>query len=205
MNDNRIHFLNNQYTVVDDPFFGRCRQPIELDMGCGSGSFSLELAKRFPQRLVLAGDIMLGRLRRLEKRVGENGLRNIEILRAANQELAAYQLPDSCLRRVHILCPDPWPKERHRARRLMSSDFLVRIARILEPGGIMHFSTDDQDYLELMTANANAFPFIVEDRQGTAIADVCDIPTDFEKQWREAGRTVPHLAFRVDKPSYRPC
>ncbi|MFW5996876.1 MAG: tRNA (guanine(46)-N(7))-methyltransferase TrmB [Verrucomicrobiota bacterium] len=199
--DGLIRLLNNSYSVFDPRHEGDF-EAIELDMGCGSGSFSLALAERFPKRLILASDIMLGRLRNLEKRVKAAGLENIAILRAASQELLAYQLPDSCLRRLHILCPDPWPKKRHRGRRLMTSDCMVKIARVLEPGGILHISTDDPQYLDLMKTNADTFPFIVEDSEKEGILDVSDITSDFEKQWREEGRVVPHIDYKVDKPSY---
>ena len=128
-----IHCLTNNYVTID-PWFGRPPCPIELDMGCGKGRFTLDLAALYPDRLVLGSDVMLGRLRRLARKIDRRGLRNIELLRANSLELVGYQLPDGCIRRLHLLCPDPWPKTRHRGRRLVTTDFLVRVARVLEHG-----------------------------------------------------------------------
>jgi len=200
----RIRLLNNQYSVIN-PAFGHPECPIELDMGCGSGRFALNLARRKGEHLILASDVMIGRLRKLERKLDNEEISNIELLRANNEELVGYQLPDSSIYRLHILCPDPWPKKRHRGRRLLSSDFLTRVARVLEPGGVLHVSTDDKDYLALIRSNAEAFSFIKEDKQQEAISDIRGLTTEFEEQWRHEGKSVPHLVYRVYKPSKRPC
>ena len=51
----------------------------ELDMGCGKGKFTLALARRYPERLVLGNDVMLGRLRRLDRKVERGGLSNLRL------------------------------------------------------------------------------------------------------------------------------
>jgi tRNA (guanine-N7-)-methyltransferase len=190
-----IHILTSRYDVID-PRFGRSAQPmLELDMGCGKGGFALALAARFPERLVLAADVMLGRLRKAARKGARQGLQNLELLRASNLELAGFQLPDACIDRLHVLCPDPWPKKRHGARRLLSSDFLSRLARVMKPGAVLHLATDDGEYLEIIKDTVAALPFFEPDLEKAGIADILDIQTDFEKRWLEMGRTVPHLAY----------
>ncbi len=193
-----IHILTNTYRVID-PWFGGPRRPIELDMGCGKGGFLLALAERRPDRLVLGSDVMLGRLRRVARKIERRGLCNVELLRAENFELAAFQLPDGCIQRVHILCPDPWPKGRHRARRLITSEFLGRLARLLAPGGVVHLATDHEPYLRTFRVVLGADRRFRPDPGG--VADVADIRSDFEKQWLAEGRRVPHLAFRFSPES----
>ena len=187
-----LHVLTGTYHVVD-PRYGRESGPIELDLGCGKGRFLLQLAERYPDRLVLGSDIMLGRLRRLARKVQRRGLNNVELLRAHNLELVGYQLPDSCIRRAHLLCPDPWPKARHRGKRLLTTDFLTRLARVLEPGGVFHMATDHAPYLEVLRNLLAALPFYRCSEQ--ACEDVQDLKTDFELLWEAEGRTVPHLCF----------
>jgi len=187
-----IHILTNTYAVID-PWFGRPRAPIELDMGCGKGGFLLALAERRPDRLVLGSDVMLGRLRRLARKAERRGLINVELLRAENRELAAFQLPDRCIHRIHILCPDPWPKNRHRGRRLITSEFVGRLARLLIPGGVLHLATDHEPYLDTFQAVLDADARFTPAPE--TIRDIADIQTDFEKQWLAEGRRVPHLAY----------
>lgn len=193
--DGQIHILTEDYAVVD-PWFGREQRPaIELDMGCGKGGFSLELARRNPDRLVLASDIMIGRLRRLVNKRNFCGVRNLELLRASSFPLTTFQLPPSCIRRVHLLCPDPWPKARHRGKRLVSGEFLGRIVRILEAGGVFHFSSDEAPYVDAVAALLDAMPHF--EPAADAIDDVRDIQTEFEKRWLKQGKPVHHLAHRL--------
>jgi tRNA (guanine-N7-)-methyltransferase len=55
--------------------------------------------------------------------------------------------------RVFILFPDPWPKTRHRKRRLIQPDFVVELARILKPGANLRFATDWADYADRALAD----------------------------------------------------
>lgn len=169
---------------------------IELDMGCGKGGFLLALAQRYPERLVVGTDVMLGRLRKVASRVKRQHIENIRLWRANNRELVEYQLPDSCINRLHILCPDPWPKARHRDRRLLNSDFLNRLPRIMADGGLIHIASDDDVYLELVRKNLSTVKGLGLDSLD-AIGDILDIETEFEKQWKAAGKTVEHLACRI--------
>ena len=188
-----LRVITNTYERLD-PWYSREHCPIELDMGCGKGGFLLQLAERFPDRLILGSDVMLGRLRRVQRKVERRCLANVELLRASNLELVGYQLPDSCVTRLHLLCPDPWPKTRHRARRLVTSDFLARVARVLVPGGVLHLSTDHVPYLAVLRQCVESLTLFAA--APGEIADIADIRTDFERKWLEAGKSVPHLGYR---------
>jgi tRNA (guanine-N7-)-methyltransferase len=56
-------------------------------------------------------------------------------------------LPESCLGRVFILFPDPWPKTRHHKRRFIQMAMLDEFARVMKPGAEIRFATDDKGYL----------------------------------------------------------
>lgn len=188
-----MHILTNTYTVID-PWFGGVSRQIELDMGCGKGALTLALAARFPERLIVGADLMIGRLRKVENAAERQGLANVELLRADNAQLAAFQLPDQCVSRLHILCPDPWPKARHRSKRLITSEFLGWVHRILVPDGVLHVSTDHRPYVEtLRRVMTRSRLFEADDG---VIADIADIETGFEAQWRSQGKPVPHLGYR---------
>ncbi|MFW5803190.1 MAG: tRNA (guanine(46)-N(7))-methyltransferase TrmB [Verrucomicrobiota bacterium] len=188
-----MHILTNEYTVID-PWFGRTRRPLEMDMGCGKGALTLALAARFPDRLIVGTDLMIGRLRKVQKASERARLTNIELLRAENAQLAAFQLPDRCVSRLHILCPDPWPKARHRSKRLITSEFLGWVHRILVPDGVLHVSTDHRPYVETLERVVSRSRLFASDTG--VIADIADIETGFEAQWRLQGKPVPHLGYR---------
>ena len=188
-----IHDLANRWQTVD-PRFGRPNAPpIELDLGCGTGGFTLALARRYPERLILGAEVQLGRLRRLQNVVRQGHFRNVELMLVNNLELIGFMLPDASVRRLHLLCPDPWPKARHRAKRLATSAFFTQVARVLEPGGVLHLATDHVPYHEAQQAVVEGLPFFRAAPE--AIADLADLETDFERKWKAAGKPVPHLAY----------
>jgi tRNA (guanine-N7-)-methyltransferase len=166
----------------------------ELDLGCGKGGFTRELSSKYPERRILAADIMIGRLRRLEKRIKATGISNIALLRIDAWNLIGYTLPDESLDRIHILCPDPWPKARHKQYRLLSSEFIGRMLRVLKKNGAVHFATDDRNYFESVEKLFRRNSSYV--REDSLIADIAVIRSDFEKKWESEGTGVTHAAWR---------
>lgn len=166
---------------------------IEIDLGCGKGSFSTELAKKYPERTILSTDVMIGRLRKLYKRNQRNKLSNIMLLRGDAWFLLKQRITDGQISRIHILCPDPWPKDKHKGFRLISSEFIATIQRKLKENGVFHFSTDDIDYFTATLNTLNNSNLFVNDN--SAINDIYEIKTDFEKRWNGIGLHVHHTAW----------
>ena len=167
---------------------------VELDMGCGSGSFTIALAKKYPDRQILAADVMIGRLRKVVKKMERAGLTNMDVLRVEARFLIAQMLPDGALDRIHILCPDPWPKNRHRGNRLLCSDFTTQLHRVLKPEGVFHFSSDDEAYCEAVNKVISASGLFELDPAG--IADLAGVRSDFEERWLVEGKMVHHRSWR---------
>lgn len=192
--DEKIVMLTGRYARYDIPagFSG-----VELDLGCGKGGFLLELARRHPQRLILGADVMLGRIRKVSRKAARMGVTNIALLRVNAWDLMAYGLPDASLDRVHVLCPDPWPKARHAHRRLLCSEFLGRLIAKLKPGGILHLATDDRPYFAFMKQALQGLPY--QSAPTSVIADVQDIKTEFQLRFEASGITLcRHLLQRAE-------
>ena len=186
-----IENLNGEFRQVEiDPAVHN-----ELDLGCGKGGFLLELAARYPERVIYGLDVMIPRLRKIQNKCRNRKLKNVHLWRANAWAMVGIHLPDHCLDRVHVLCPDPWPKAKHRANRLLSAEFLGRLSRKIKPGGYLHLATDNKPYWELMCQNITHVPVYKADDSG--IDDIRDIKTDFERGYEEMGITVPHRAWRV--------
>lgn len=191
MSNTEINMLTGEYRKLEIP-----DGYVELDMGCGKGSFTTALAERYPERHILAADIMIGRLRKLAKRADRMGLENMELLRVEAGMLINCMMPPKSVNRIHILCPDPWPKQKHKGNRLMSSEFISRLALVLKDGGVFHFSTDDKPYFASATKvveNSGLF----SDNDLSLIEDVQDIKTDFERLWESTGKSVAHAAWKL--------
>ncbi|MCM8532879.1 MAG: methyltransferase domain-containing protein [Lentisphaeraceae bacterium] len=195
-NAKETNFLAGKYEVID-PKFGGDYKKVELDLGCGKGGFSLEVAKRNPETIVLAADIKASRLQKINNKAALMKIPNLETIRVMAWDLIAYQLPNDCLDRVHILCPDPWPKFKHKGHRLVTSEFLGAVTRVLKNGGILHLSTDDRPYVAWMKEAISGLSQYVPFEEG--IDDVKDIETEFERHYVEVGKGVVHMTFKLSK------
>jgi len=150
--------------------FGNDR-PLVLEIGCGIGDFIIKLATRSPQRNYIAIDIFNQGCRQTCSRVDASGLTNIRVMRSEARYLMHHVLGKDSLQAIYINCPDPWPKKRHRKRRLLNQNFLNLALYCLQPGGELNFTTDFVDYGEaageLLAAderlvNLNPTPFTHE-------------------------------------------
>ncbi|MBO4630741.1 MAG: methyltransferase domain-containing protein [Lentisphaeria bacterium] len=176
---------------------------MELDLGCGKGGLTAAMSRAFPDRFILAADIMLGRMRKVKKKTDRIENHNVCCLRTEARFLLGLCLPDQCVDRIHILCPDPWPKDRHRGHRLLCADFMMQINRVLKEGGIFHFATDDPDYMQTVTTLVKTSG-LFETAGPEAIADISgeEFRTEFERDWLAQGKSVPHVAWRALKPVF---
>ncbi len=183
--------------LILDDFYQSLELPrdrvVELDLGCGNGRFSEEAADRFPDRLFLAADIMMGRIRRCDNRAKRNRHDNMIPVRVEARLLTGALLPPASLNRLHLLCPDPWPKDRHRGNRLICSEFIGRLHGLLKDDGEFHFSSDDQPYLETVIRLIDASGLFRRD--DSRLAEIADIKTDFERRWLAKGKTVTHCLW----------
>ena len=198
-----IHILTGRYVLFRDICQLPAGKTVELDLGCGKGGLTAAMAQAFPDRFILAADIMLGRMRKVKKKTDRIGNANVCCLRTEARFLLGLCLPDQCIDRIHILCPDPWPKDRHRGHRLLCADFMMQINRVLKQGGVFHFATDDPDYMRTVTGLVKTSG-LFEPAGPEAIADVSgeEFRTEFERDWLAEGRKVPHLAWRALKPVF---
>jgi len=123
-------------------------RPLALEIGCGIGDFIIQLATQHPERNHLAIDIYNKGCHKTCKKVEAAGLDNVRVMRIEARYLLTRHLQAESLAAIYINCPDPWPKKRHRGRRLVNADFLRTALYYLQPGGDFFFSTDFADYAE---------------------------------------------------------
>jgi tRNA (guanine-N7-)-methyltransferase len=190
-----IQILNTEYMNLERVLELPRDQIHELDLGCGNGGFTTQLAACYPDRIVLAADVMLGRLRKLVKRTLGRGVRNVRPLRIEARNLVAVSLPDRSMDRIHVICPDPWPRHKHRPNRLMASEFLGHLHRVLKPNRILHFATDETRYFETVSRLCDESSLFLRD--DSAISDVIGMKSQFEIRWNELGMPVLHAAWRT--------
>ena len=170
--------------------------PIEVELGCGDGTFLVAMAKHYPERHFLGVERMLGRVDKTNRKIKRNHIPNAQVTRVESGYLVGWMLPTASVTRLHLLCPDPWPKKRHAERRLVNQDeFLTGLARVLRPGGEFLLKTDDRVYFEDALASFATRP---EFQPLEWPDDAFYYPTtDFEQHWLESGRSIHRARWQL--------
>ncbi len=118
-----------------------------FEIGFGGGEHPVGQALSHPGLTLLASEVFQEGLAKCLGQIEDHGLSNMYLWDEDARQLADRLAPAS-LDRVFILFPDPWPKARHRKRRLIQPAFLDSLARIVRPGGQVRFATDVRDYAD---------------------------------------------------------
>lgn len=169
--------------------------PVELDLGCGDGSFLIRIAEEMRNRNFLGVERLLGRVRKVSRKASRAGLENARVLRADSNYAVNWLLPRSAFQRIHFLCPDPWPKKKHARRRQMCQlPFLKALHGLLEEDGELLFMTDDLPYYEESLETRESCDFFA--REPWEEGDFFYPKTDFEEQWLAEGKTMNRLRLR---------
>lgn len=124
--------------------FGR-RAPRVLDIGCGMGDTTLELARRHPENDYLAVEVHRPGVGHLIRRAAAEGVYNLRVICHDVLDVLQTGLPERSLDQVYIFFPDPWPKKKHHKRRLVSTAFLARLLPKLKSHARLYLATDWED------------------------------------------------------------
>ena len=166
-------------------------RPLEVDLGCGDGSFLMEMAAHYPERDFLGVERLLGRVRKVCKKLTKRRLENCRVLRLESRYTVEWILPPESVSRLHLLCPDPWPKFKHQRRRIVQQEFLEAVWQALLPGGEFLFMTDHEEYFEWAAAKVAAFGKF--ERLEWTEETFFYPKTDFQLQWEAEGKRMFRL------------
>lgn len=120
-------------------------QDLRLEIGFGGGEHLAHEARAHPRVGFIGCEPFVNGIAKLLAIIDQERLANIRISDEDATKLLP-RLPDAAFGRVSILFPDPWPKRRHRKRRILSDETLAELARAMLPGAELRFATDIDDY-----------------------------------------------------------
>jgi tRNA (guanine-N7-)-methyltransferase len=127
--------------------FGRVA-PCLLEIGFGSGQSLLAAAKQHTDKDFIGVEVYKPGVGAVLHGIELNGLTNLRIYYADVMDVLETCIPRASLHGVQIFFPDPWPKRRHHARRLIQSAFVQLVVDKLQSNGMLHLATDWQDYAQ---------------------------------------------------------
>jgi len=163
-----------------------------MEIGSGMGEATAQIAKANPEVGYVAVEMHSPGLAALLILINQMELENIKLIREDATYLLANHIPDNSLDGIHLLFPDPWPKNRQHKRRMVQSEFIEMVGRKLKQGGFIHIATDWQPYADWIKVRF--------DKSGSFSGGVVDRPSwrvlsKFEGQGLRKGHEVTDFKY----------
>ncbi len=169
--------------------FGR-QAPVVLDVGFGMGETTIVLAAAEPDRDVIAVDVHTPGAGSLLRGLDAAGLTNVRVLVDDAVDVLRHMVAPGSLTEVRVFFPDPWHKQRHHKRRLLSCAVVHLIATRLAVGGRLHVATDWRPYATSVLEVVASEPLLVNRFDGYAPRPDGRPQTRFERQGLAQGHDV---------------
>lgn len=166
-------------------------QPLHIEVGTGKGQFITEMARANPAINYIGIELYDSVIITALERLIEADLPNVKLLNVNAGDLAKYFAKND-VDQVYLNFSDPWPKYRHRKRRLTYKDFLKLYEDILVDGGEIHFKTDNQGLFENSLISFSEYGLLLKyisldlhksDYEG-------NIMTEYEEKFSEKGSRI---------------
>lgn len=129
---------------------------LNLEIGFGMGQSLATMAEAAPEQDFIGAEVHKPGVGALLKEVEDRGLENLRVYNIDANDVIDFCLPDASLDRIMVFFPDPWHKKRHHKRRLIQPEFVQRLRHKLRVGGLLHLTTDWENYSEHMMAVMSA-------------------------------------------------
>ena len=192
--------------------------PIVLELGCGKGEYTVELAKLYPDVNFIGVDIKGARMWTGATQALKEGLKNVAFLRT-NIEIIERFFAEDEVQEIWLTFSDPQMKNPR--KRLTSTYFMERYRKFLVDGGIIHLKTDSNFLFTYTTymVEHNALPLLFRtedlygDHQCSARpkdacyqrdarmfnAELLSIQTYYESMWIARGLNIKYMKWQLPK------
>ncbi|WP_448701574.1 tRNA (guanosine(46)-N7)-methyltransferase TrmB [Mucilaginibacter sp. AW1-3] len=173
--------------------------PLVLELACGKGEYTVNLAQMFPEKNFLGIDYKGNRIWRGAKTAIEEGITNVGFLRIQIENITDYFLPGE-VDEIWITFPDPQPQLSREKKRLTSPRFLEKYKQILKPGGFIHLKTDNDGLhaytVAIIEQHCLKKHAQTEDLYHSEHADeVLSIKTYYERKYLKDNKNINYVKF----------
>ncbi|MEY3678074.1 MAG: tRNA ((46)-N7)-methyltransferase TrmB [Bacteroidota bacterium] len=174
-------------------------QPLILELACGKGEYTVNLARLFPQTNFIGIDYKGNRIWRGAKTAIEDQIPNVAFLRIQIENILDY-FGEGEVDEIWITFPDPQPQISREKKRLTSPRFLEKYKKILKPHGILHLKTDNDDFYAYTVEKIEELGLKIfastENLYASELVDeVLSIKTYYEKKYLAHEKNINYLKF----------
>ena len=179
--------------------------PIVLELGCGKGEYTVELAKLYPDINFIGVDIKGARMWTGATQALNEGLKNVAFLRT-NIEIIERFFSENEVQEIWLTFSDPQMKNPR--KRLTSTYFMERYRKFLVDGGIIHLKTDSNFLFTYTTymVEHNHLPVLLstrdlysEDSENSEYSEAASIQTYYESMWIARGLNIKYMKWRLPR------
>ncbi|ERJ57789.1 tRNA (guanosine(46)-N7)-methyltransferase TrmB [Sphingobacterium paucimobilis] len=180
-------------------FFGN-NKPLILELACGKGEYTVNLAQLFPETNFIGIDYKGNRIWRGAKTALEEGIDNVGFLRIQIETILEY-FEENEVSEIWITFPDPQPQDSREKKRLTNPTFLNRYKIILKEGGIMHLKTDNDGFYNytLEQIQQQSLPVLKETTdlyKSDLVDQVLSIKTYYEKKYLAVDKNINYVEWK---------
>lgn len=164
-----------------------------VEIGAGTGLFSVELARRHPDKAYVAIDVKADRLQKGAYEALDLGVSNVSFVRARADQIGELFEPGS-IEQIWLTFSDPYPRERSAGRRLAHPTFLAKYHELLKSGGHLVIKHDNPEFFAWSLEQLIATGWHVVERSydlhASDLDDDYHVMTSYEQRWLAEGRIV---------------
>ncbi|PRY53947.1 tRNA (guanine-N(7)-)-methyltransferase [Arcticibacter pallidicorallinus] len=173
-------------------------KPLILELACGKGEYTVNLAKLFPEKNFIGIDYKGNRIWRGAKTAIEEGISNVAFLRIQIENILDY-FDENEVSEIWITFPDPQPQVSREKKRLTSPRFLEKYKIIFNDEGILHLKTDNDALhaytLEKIEEQGLTLLSRTEDLyKSDLVSDILSIKTYYEKKYLLHDKNINYLS-----------
>lgn len=184
-----------------EAFFGN-KKPLVLELACGKGEYTVNLATMFPDKNFIGIDYKGNRIWRGAKTALEEEISNVGFLRIQIEKILAY-FEQNEVAEIWITFPDPQPQDSREKKRLTNVAFLTCYRQLLQPDGVMHLKTDNDGFFAYTLDQVRELGLtkIAETHDlyhSDLLDEVLSIKTYYEKKYLAEGKNINYLQWKFD-------
>lgn len=194
--------------------------PIHIEIGMGKGRFIMDMAEKHPDINFIGiekySSVLIRAIEKLEERKNKSEekdlekdlqkdiikpYKNIIFLRMDAENILDF-FDDNEIDKIYLNFSDPWPKVRHKKRRLTSGTFLPMYGRILKDTGLLQFKTDNRDLFDFSIKEAKKYNLEIIEldydiHKNGPMPD--NVMTEYEEKFYKLGNPIMRMVVKFDK------